>query len=89
VCIALQSLKNCWYSTLAEQTPAFYAKENENNVFVILTISSFYSEACRNAVRISGIKDIGNFMILLLYPHCPSNTKSCLFPEKEKALKTV
>lgn len=86
MCIPLQSSRNYGYSTSAEQTPGFYAKEKEN--YVCNTISSFSLEACRNAMRISGVKEIRNFRILLLDPHHPSNMKSCLFPEKEKSSKS-
>lgn len=84
-----ESLRIYWYSTSSKQIPAFYAKENENDVFVILTISSFYLKGWRNVMRISGIKEIRNFRILLPYPQCPSNTKSCLFPNTQKASKSI
>lgn len=87
MCIPLQSSRNYGYSTSAEQTPGFYATEKEN--YVCNTISSFSLEACRNAMRISGVKEIRNFRILLLDPHHPSNMKSCLFPEKEKSSKSI
>lgn len=89
MCIPLQSLRNDCYATSSQQTPAFCAEENENYVCVILSVSSFHVEAWRNAMKISGVKEISNLRILLLYPHCPLNTKSCLFPEIEKAFRSI
>lgn len=72
-----------------QNKPQVFMPKRRTIMFVILIVSSFSLEACGNAMRISGIKEIRNFRIILLKPHCPSNMKSCLFPEKEKASKSI